>query len=142
MIRLQVRGGAGFDKLQRQLSRVASRDAYAAVKKSIAAEAITQVALGFRNERDPYGDGWMPLKRRRGRILSKTGRLRRSFTAHVTSDGFKIGSSAHYSAFHQYGTRRGLPARPMLPLKARGLGDWREPLRKAATVTLRRLLKR
>jgi phage gpG-like protein len=34
----------------------------------------------------------------------------------ATSDFVRVGSDRFYAMFHQFGTKRGLPARPMLPL--------------------------
>ncbi len=73
------------------------------LKKQLAAEALSQVVKGFRQSRDPYGAAWAALKRRSGKPLLDTGRLRNSFNATPTSQGFKVGSNVKYAGIHQNG---------------------------------------
>ncbi len=73
------------------------------LKKQLAAEALSQVAKGFRQSRDPYGAAWAALKRRSGKPLLDTGRLRNSFSSSTTPQGFKVGSNVKYAGIHQNG---------------------------------------
>ena len=90
-----------------------------AVKKRLlnaaAAEALTQVKLGFRGSKAPNGAPWKPLKVRDGRPLRDTGRLGNSFTVKISGQLVTLGTNVVYARFHQFGTPR-IPARPMLPL--------------------------
>lgn len=97
---------SALQKLQRQLRAAASQGdgLYDRAKKACAAAAITELSLGFRESRNPYGEPWAPLKVRRGKPLIDTGRLRSSFTVSFTPTGFRIGTNVDYAASHQYGT--------------------------------------
>ncbi|MGL5923830.1 phage virion morphogenesis protein [Chroococcidiopsis sp.] len=85
---------------------------------------------GFRNETDPWGVPWQPLKpktiarkqkdRKILKVLQSTGLLRASFSYTADSNSVEIGTNrvsatgAPIAIFHQLGTRK-MPARPMLP---------------------------
>jgi phage virion morphogenesis protein len=95
-----------FEKLARMIGKfagLATGQFSAGLRKQISEEGITQVKLGFRGERDPYGRKWKPIKYRQGKILRDTGRLANSFTRGVTSEGFFLGTNVDYAAIHQYG---------------------------------------
>jgi phage gpG-like protein len=143
-----------FGKLKRALAKVEKArrgDLKLAVVKNLAAEAITQVSLGFRQSRDPYGNPWAPLATRDGQILVDTARMRNSFSVTLEDQGFRVGTNVRYMPFHQYGSRvrvtRGkrksrskvgrLPARPMLPTGELGQ-IWSQALEAASTATLRK----
>jgi len=93
-----------------------------------------RVLEGFEHQSDPWGRPWKPLspetieKKRSSRILEDTGRLRQSFAWRLLGrDAVVVGTNVEYALFHQYGTRRGLPKRPMLPLDEHGVhlpGEW------------------
>jgi phage gpG-like protein len=74
------------------------------------AEGLTQVQMGFRDQRDPFGKAWAPLKYRKGtkgkraQILRLTGRMGNSFTSTPTENGFQVGSNTEYTKYHQEGT--------------------------------------
>jgi len=73
--------------------------------EAAAAEAKHLVQMGFRNETDPYGNKWAPLKSRPGgMILRQTARMANSFTSEATGTGFRVGSNVKYVTFHQFGT--------------------------------------
>lgn len=106
------------------------------IAKAVRDEALTQVQLGFREERDPDGVPWLPLKHRQGQILSLTGRLRRSYNARFVrmgkGVGIRIASNVKYAKFHQYGTKH-MAARRMVPQFNGKLGKaWAEPIATAA----------
>jgi phage gpG-like protein len=87
------------------------------LSKALAQAAKSNIALGFRSETDPYGKQWE--ERANGdtsrSLLVKTGRLKRSWNQQVRPYGFKIRSAVDYAKHHQFGTKRGLPARRMVP---------------------------
>lgn len=97
---------AAFARLQGligQFAPVASGEFEHRVAVNLAEEAITQLRMGFREQRDPYGTPWAHLVGRSGQALMNTGRLRNSFTRIVTSTGFSITTNVSYAAPHQYG---------------------------------------
>lgn len=102
-VRISSPAGA-FASVKARINLALSGGTMDKVKKAMAMAAITEVGLGFRREENPYGEAWAPLKHRKGRILSDTGRLRRSFSYTVTATGFRIGSGVKYAGFHQGGT--------------------------------------
>lgn len=109
------------------------------IVKALGAEALAQVQLGFREERDPDGKPWAPLKRRVGRILSKTGRLRRSFSMKFHASGFRIGTNVKYAKHHQFGApRANIPPRRMLPSNGSIGKAWAAPVRKTVQQILLR----
>lgn len=69
----------------------------------IGAALRTLVDLGFKSSRDPYGNPWRPLKKRKGQPLIDTGRGRSSFTYSATGSEVELGSSVGYMALHQTG---------------------------------------
>jgi phage virion morphogenesis protein len=113
-------------------------------------EAITSnVKLGFREGRDPWGRAWEPLtettisRRRRGSSfpLRDTGTLANSINYQLQgSDGVRIGPSDHAgkAGMHQFGgttsprsmfPNKQIPARPYLPIRGGGVdlpGTWQE----------------
>ena len=91
-------------KLQSQITQLANKATRTSLAKAMAAEALQLVQRGFREGVDPHGQRWAPLQHRNGKPLLDTGRLRSSFSAKPTSDGFEVGSNVTYAKFHQYGT--------------------------------------
>ncbi|WP_394845182.1 phage virion morphogenesis protein [Pendulispora brunnea] len=96
---------ADLAKLGGRFRRIASGELLEEASRRLAAEAMTQLQLGFRKSRDPYGQAWKPLARRHGKPLLDTGRLRNSFTSVVTPTGFRIGTNVRYASYHQHGTK-------------------------------------
>lgn len=120
---------AQLDKWISQLKGVDG--ALSDLSAALAEEAISQVALGFRRQGDPYGKGWAPKKRGGGRILhGPTGALRNSFhKVDSSASGFTIASGVNYSRFHQDGTKTKqnkikMVARMMLPRDNDIPGKW------------------
>lgn len=107
--------------------------------KSAAAEARTQVAIGFRDQVDPTGAPWKPLKKRQGKILRKTGRLANSFTSRPTETGIVVGTNTKYAVFHQDGTKH-MDARRMVP-SGRLTPRWKTAIDKATTVAFKNFFK-
>lgn len=50
--------------------------------------------------------------------LQDTGRLKQSFFADSFHDRLIAGTQSNYAAFHHFGTKRGIPKRPLLPSDA------------------------
>jgi phage gpG-like protein len=94
---------AAFDVLLTELSDIASQNTLERISRSLQAESLKLVADCFKNQCDPYGVPWAPIKRR-GKILQDTGRLRASFApGAVGPTGFSIGSNVEYAATQQFG---------------------------------------
>lgn len=125
---------ARLEALMRKLGRVGD-EAATAVLKSVAEEARALVVRGFAEGRSPTGAKWAPLKVRRGQPLRDTGRLQNSYTTKVAGRAMVVGTNTQYAPHHQFGTKRGLPARPMLPpagaLPVRWAGAFREAAEEA-----------
>lgn len=80
--------------------------------QDIGARLLSQVNIGFRDARDPWGNAWKPLKHPRkrnkaggdrGRPLSDTGRLRNSFSSRADATSVTVGTNTRYAAIHQFG---------------------------------------
>lgn len=158
-IRLFRRGDWGkLARLQSELKALASgASAMARLSNVLGAAALKELQMGFRESRDPYGEGWAPIKGRRtpkrgkaktkfragGKPLLDTGRLRASFSYSPSSAGVRIGTTVRYASAHQYGVRsKRLPARPMVPTRARGLGMWQAPLEAATKRFFSRIFRK
>lgn len=168
-IRLFRRGDWGkLARLQSELKALASgSSAMARLSNVLGAAAMTELQRGFRGSRDPYGEPWAPIKgspkasggRKRGaggrflktkkvsrvggKPLLDTGRLRASFSYSPSSAGVRIGTTVRYASAHQYGVRsKRLPARPMVPTRARGLGMWQAPLEAATKRFFSRIFRK
>ena len=110
--------------IQQQLARLQGN----ATNLHAAFEAIGEdikknVAMCFRDEQSPDGVNWKALspqtiKRRRNnsnKILNDTGRLKGSFAHIATNSHVEITTDVEYAGFHQFGTSKGLTARPFFP---------------------------
>lgn len=113
---------------------------YDRTKAALAAEALTQVQLGFRESRDPYGEPWAPLVLREGKPLQDTRRLETSFSTELLADGFRIGTRTFYGRVHQYGATI-LPKRAKLLRVPVGRGKKRRYVfLKRAVIPARRMV--
>jgi len=129
-------------ELRARATALASASARARLAQVLAVAALRELNNGFRASRDPYGRAWKPLRRRAGKPLLDTGRMRASAHVYrVGADGFAIRVSAEYSGYHQDGTRH-VPQRMMVPTPDRGLGLWGDPLRKVAAEFVEREARR
>ncbi len=102
-----VRIEGDIRKLYKRLSKLENID----MRKTnlVLAEAIRASTLErFRNEESPDGTKWEPSKRtstsrKREKILTNTGRLRRSINSKSDRKGFAVGTNVVYGATHQFG---------------------------------------
>lgn len=100
----QHRAGPNLGELRARLQGVRGAVFRARLAQNLAEEARHQVDEEFREERDPYGVPWEPIKYRQGKILQDTGRMAASTaTRQVNADGFQIVIGATYAAYHQFG---------------------------------------
>lgn len=100
---------------------------YETLLKAMRQTVIAETKKGFRDERDPDGVPWKPLKyprrnsKGRDRILQDTGLMRTSVTAggggqnidEIGPTYLEWGTSVPYAKYHQYGTSR-IPVRQFL----------------------------
>ena len=102
-----VRIEGDIRKLYKRLSKLENNDMRRV--NAVLAEAIRASTLDrFRNEEAPDGTKWKPTKRtststRREKILTNTGRLRRSINSKSDRRGFAVGTNVKYAATHQFG---------------------------------------
>lgn len=101
---------------------------------------VNRIRLCFKLGIDPWGNPWQALKFRKGQPLRNTGRLNRSITSRVDSQGVTVGTNVAYAPPHQFGAtivpknkprlvfpgpngklifakKVVLPARPFMPLR-------------------------
>lgn len=115
-----------LDKLKASFSRLGSSFGIYQIAKSLGEEILTQIKLGFREQRNPYGKAWAPLRSRHGQILRKTGRLQNSFTYGVVGNTVVVGTNAKYASTHQHGAvikpkgKHLLAFKIEVPLRGRG----------------------
>ncbi len=134
----------GLDRLRERITAASSPEFNAGLAQVLGAAALKELADEFREERNPYGEKWAPLKLRRGRILRDTGRMAASAAVSPGPNGFELSITASYAGTHQEGAtivpRRArvlrfqvgrrtyfakrvvIPRRQMLPDAARGWG--------------------
>lgn len=112
--------GPTLADLHRRFEAVQAARFRAVLAQNLGEEARTQVANGFRSERDPYGKPWAPLKRRKGKILRDTGRMAASVAVAQVSAGFQLEITADYAPHHQYGTKPSPRAARAAKQNARG----------------------
>jgi phage gpG-like protein len=91
--------------LRDRLAGMAGPPFRAKLAQLCAASALKLVADEFRGSHAPDGTPWEKLASRRGKPLMDTGRLRASFAAEPSSDGFRIWTATAYAGYHQFGTR-------------------------------------
>jgi phage gp36-like protein/phage gpG-like protein len=143
-VAVPIRGDFGrLEDLVRRAAQVASPAFRQRVLKNVAEAARTEIVLGFERSRDPYGNTWRPLqnpsrRRRGGRPLLDTGRLRSSWFVGATANGIVARTNVTYAGFHQHGTRR-MVARPMVPTGAELGPFWRRAFEAVLERELRRV---
>jgi phage gpG-like protein len=145
---IHSRGKLTISVLQGRLRQLRDPAFRAELAQVLAETAGKLVADGFRRGLDPYGKPWAPLKRKRtrdkrgtrGRPLLDTWRLRASFAAVPRPGGFSIEATAVYAPHHQYGTRRGVPQRQMVPMPETGglPASWRSVFDRDTRALVRR----
>lgn len=150
-----ARGLGNLQRFQRQLDTVSKLAPKLAGRTGVA--LVKQVMDEFRESRDPYGNAWAPVFRRRkkdraarnrrllklskaGKSLSlandkpllDTGRLRASTSWSVSGSQVRVFLSADYASYHDQGTRR-IRRRQILPTAGYSLGPiWGPAVEKEA----------
>lgn len=103
MAGLRQTKGISLPELRDRIAGLRDAAFRARLAQNLGEEARTQVANGFREERDPYGNAWDPLKYRTGKILQKSGRMRAAVAVQQTTNGFRADIPVKYAPPHQYG---------------------------------------
>lgn len=107
--------GRPFDELLGIVREAASGRTYQRALGAVGRELNAIVREAFDGERSPAGVAWKPLRRPRpGRILERSGRLRRGATRVLFAGQRIVIDLPPHGAYHQDGTGR-IPARPYLP---------------------------
>lgn len=127
--------GRPFDELLGIVREAASGRTYQRALGAVGRELGAIVRESFAGERSPAGVAWKPLRRPRpGRILERSGRLRKGATRVLFAGQRIVIDLPPYGAYHQDGTGR-MPARPFLPDVDRDAGI-RLRLERVLTATL------
>lgn len=141
-----LRGDFGaLEDLQRRIQMVTNPAFKVAVAKRLTGTAIKLLADEFRKSQDPYGNPWKPLKRRRGKPLLDTGRLRAAAVGQAANQSsgamVRVVIPVFYASYHQDGTRR-IPRRQIVPDRAGGLGPiWTAAFRKEIELAFAQAIK-
>lgn len=107
--------GRPFDELLGIVREAASGRTYQRALGAVARELGAIARESFAGESSPAGGAWKPLRRPRpGRILERSGRLRRAATRVLFAGQRLVIDLPPYGTLHQDGTGR-MPARPFLP---------------------------
>lgn len=101
--------GSGLTDLATRLAAL-GESGYQDACKACAEAVKPLVEAEFAGSHDPHGVPWKPTVRGNQPLID-TGAM----AASVTADGLAITVTDWKAIFHQHGTRRGIPARPMLP---------------------------
>ncbi len=70
--------------------------------RSVGRYLVSMIQLGFRAQRSPYGEPWLPTHRG-GQILRLTSRLRGSISEDASADHVAVGTNVRYARVHQFG---------------------------------------
>lgn len=107
--------GRPFDELLGIVREAATGRTYQRALGAVGRELGAIVRESFASESTPAGGTWKPLRRPRpGRILERSGRLRKAATRVLFAGQRIVIDLPPYGPFHQDGTGR-MPARPYLP---------------------------
>lgn len=122
---VEVSDSGGLDEFAAKLARLTSQDAINRINDAAGAAVKDRVDLEFQRGEDPYGNAWLATRAGNSPPLTGPTRdLRGSVRYEVTGKGFLILVTDWKAIFHQGGTRRGLPARPMLPVNGALPAQW------------------
>lgn len=125
---MSVEGDWGkLEKLLQELASLGSPSTMVRAAFGVQQALVTEVRLGFRDQKSPYGKPWAPLKQRRsrnkdnGKILRDTGRLANSITGGYSGSEVRVGTNVEYAPYHQFGTNgRKVEERRYQPANAKG----------------------
>jgi phage gpG-like protein len=120
---------SGLDKLAAKLKKAKASSIKKVVIEAVTDELVSLVLQGFSSSSDPWGKPWDAPKRRDGKPLLDTGRLRNS----ITGLHGVVGSNVVYAATHNFGDKkRKIPKRTFIPPASKMPKAWRDAMNQAA----------
>lgn len=128
---------AEFAEMLEDLGSDESREEFA---EECGRELTELVKQGFESGRAPSGAPWAPTKRGNSPLVD-TGALAASPDFTADADGFTLRITDPKAVYHQRGTSRGIPARPMLP-EGNLPPEWAERVRAIFARHVRKRLSR
>jgi len=146
---------AGVNALVAKLERLAAHEVIERIANKVRDTCQEQCLAGFREQRNPYGEPWAPIKRGGHPILDKSGDMIDNLTTRAAGPRV-IMRTLGYAVFAQKGTEHAArtsiksrvsfkeyktPPRMIFPDPARGLGLWRDPIEKASVEAIRELMR-
>lgn len=93
-------------RAKRTMARLASADLRPPLKGA-GEHMLTRVSDAFEEEKSPSGEKWKPSKKRSGKTLTDTARLKKSVAYEVVGDDVHVGTNVVYGAIHNYGGETG-----------------------------------
>lgn len=114
----------GLAEFAEKLRRLSTNAASNQINQAAADAVKERVELEFERAEDPYGNKWKDTVRGNHPLTGETRDLRTSVKVEITGKGFVILVTDWKAIFHQGGTRRGIPARPMLPVGGKLPDTW------------------
>ena len=118
-------GSEGIAKLEKLVKRAENK---AGLLKNIGLTLLRTTEQRFKDQKDPQGKAWAPLKPitvelrgAAGPILNRSGRLLDSLNVTVSGDTLKLGPSAIHGAVHQFGATIEAKGKPLrMPMQGGG----------------------
>lgn len=133
---LHVSSNGGLEAFAAKFQALASGKFQHQVSEAAGNEIKGLVEAEFRSSTDPYGRSWTPTKAGNTPLIGKTKNMSTSVDMKVLGDGFLIIVTDWKALFHQAGTVRGIPARPMLPVNGSMPPAWRTVIENAVRAQL------
>lgn len=129
----------GLDRFIRRVERVAAGRHKRPVADAVGEEAVKLVNYGFAAGQGPSGAAWAETEAGNRPLIGDTRALSTSAEYEASDDAVEIKVTDTKAIYHQGGTKRGIPARPMLPEGELPAG-WRAPIEEAGAEALRKVL--
>lgn len=114
---------SNLDKIEQKLKEIEHKGSnMLPLFKEIGNSIKNTTEATFENQKDAFGNSWIPSKKATGLTLIKSGALSGSFVPFATKSSVTVGTNLIYAPIHQFGGRAGrgkkvlLPARPFLPI--------------------------
>lgn len=127
-------------EIRRALAKLLALGQGRDLMRKVANVVKQDVEDAFDNEQSPDGIAWQTLnllyQQRRyqqgydGKLLQKHGHLLSSLNIDYGDNFALIGVAEHYGQYHQFGTKRGLPARPFLGVSETGIEELQQLLQR------------
>ena len=139
-MRITRKSNGGLERLIARLERVAKGAHRRPVAEAVGKAAVQMVNYGFAAGQAPSGAAWQETEAGNAPLIGETRELSTSAEYEPSDSGVKIIVKDDKAGFHQGGTSRGIPARPMLP-EGELPGPWRGPIEEAGVEALRKVIE-